>query len=72
MSEPWTIWANCPITRRKSYYLVTDPSDDVVFRNRHLWPCVEFLRSTDVKVYRVLPGDFPGVDATPLWAREQE
>ena len=57
MPQPWIIWTNVPITRRKSYYLVAAPDDTIVFRHRHLWPCVEFLHQSEVKCYQLRPSE---------------
>lgn len=57
--ENWTIWANCPITRRKSFYLITDPEGEVVFRDRHLWPAIEYLAGEGVEVYDIKPSEVP-------------
>lgn len=55
----WTIWTNVPITRRKSFYLIENPAGEVVFRNRHLWPCVEYLGACDIDVYQLRPSEAP-------------
>ena len=52
-----TIWANVPITRRKSFYVVTGAGGVVIYRNRHLWPCVQFLDELGVTEYEIRPSE---------------
>ena len=47
------IWTNVAITRRKSYFIVTDPEGRTVFRDRHFWPCVEWLFIEEIERYMV-------------------
>lgn len=59
ISVPWVLWLNVPITRRKSFHIVTNDRGEVVFRNRHVWPCVEYLESQDVKAYELRASEPP-------------
>lgn len=56
-SSPVVIWANVPITRRKSFYVITGAGGVVIYRNRHLWPCVQFLDLMGVKEYEIRPSE---------------
>lgn len=60
MVTRWAIHTNVSITRRKSFFLVTDPSGEVRFRHRHFWPCVDFLAAEEVRSYNVLPSERDG------------
>lgn len=51
-----TIWTNVPITRRKTFHIITDSDGETIYRNRHFWPCVEFLDSIGVKAYLIRCG----------------
>lgn len=53
----YTIHTNVPITRRKSYFLITNEANEVVFRDRHFWPCIHFLDAIDETEYLMLPGE---------------
>jgi hypothetical protein len=53
----WTIHTNVSITRRKSYFLVTNPAGETVFRDRHFWPCVQWLDVEGVKSYIIIPSE---------------
>ena len=53
----WTIHTNVSITRRKSYFLVTDPKGEVRFRDRHFWPCVAWLDVEGIKSYIIVPSE---------------
>lgn len=55
----WTIWTNVPITRRKSFYLVESPAGEIVWRDRHFWPCVEWLARESIEVYQIRPSEAP-------------
>lgn len=55
MSSQWTIWCNHEITRRKTFFLVCDTDEEVRFRHRFLWPCVEFLDAQGIKRYVLRP-----------------
>ena len=57
MLQRWAIHTNVSITRRKSYFLVTDPQGQTVFRDRHFWPCVQWLDVEGVKSYIVVPSE---------------
>lgn len=58
-SNPVIIWANVPITRRKSFYIVTGTDGATAYRNRHLWPCVEYLESQGVRCYQIRASEPP-------------
>lgn len=53
----WTIYTNVSITRRKSYFMVTDPDGIVCFRHRHFWPCVDFLAAEGQQEYLLRPAE---------------
>lgn len=53
----WTIWTNVSITRRKTYHLVTDPDGRTVWRDRHFWPCVEWLERAGICCYLIRPSE---------------
>ena len=55
--EPWTIHANVQITRRKTFFLVTNPQGETVYRNRWLWPCIDWLDTMEVRAYIIRPGN---------------
>lgn len=56
---PVTIWCNVPITRRKSFYVVTGADGKTAYRNRHFWPCIEWLESQGVKDYQLRASEPP-------------
>lgn len=58
-SLPVIIWMNVQITRRKSFYVVTGTDGKTAYRNRHFWPCVEYLESQDVKRYELRASEPP-------------
>lgn len=60
------IWTNVPITRRKSYYLVTDPDENVLFRHRHFWPCIDFLDAEGVTQYEIAPSEHSGPEVSRI------
>jgi hypothetical protein len=53
----YTIHTNVPITRRKSYFLITSKEGETVFRDRHFWPCIAFLDAMEEVEYILLPGE---------------
>jgi hypothetical protein len=72
--EPHTLWTGVHITRRKHYHLVTDPAGEIVFRHRLFWPCVEFLRDSEIKVFLVRPAELgiEGVDPLSINEKDQK
>lgn len=62
----WVLWTNVSITRRKSYFLVTDPSETTCFRHRHFWPCIQWLAAEDVECYTITPSEYDGPEVSPL------
>ncbi len=62
----WTIWTNVSITRRKSYFLVCDPEENVCFRHRHFWPCVQWLDVEGIECYSIAPSEYDGPEVSPL------
>lgn len=71
-SAAWIVWTNVPITRRKSFYLVQAPNEEVVFRDRHFWPCVEYLRDNGIQAYEVRPSETRKADRVERLALRQE
>lgn len=57
--EPIVIWMNVQITRRKSFYVVTGANGKTAYRNRHFWPCVEWLESQGIKQYELRASEPP-------------
>lgn len=66
LSNSFTITCNVPITRRKSYYMVHMDGDEVVFTDRHLWPCVAFLDTEGITEYQIRPFDYRDGPYSPL------
>lgn len=62
----WTIWTNVSITRRKSYHLVTSPDGETRYRDRHFWPCVEWLAAEGVDRYLIRPSEHDGLPENPF------
>lgn len=56
---PVTIWMNVSITRRKSFYVVTGADGETAYRNRHFWPCVEYLESQGIREYQLRASEPP-------------
>ena len=67
----WTIYTNVPITRRKTFHLVADPTGEVQFKHRHFWPCIEWLDAEGIEAYLIRCGYDPDAKG-PLIARKQE
>lgn len=57
--QPITIWMNVQITRRKSFYVVTGVDGKTAYRNRHFWPCVEWLECQGIKRYQLRASEHP-------------
>ena len=53
----FTIYTNVSITRRKSYFMVCDHDDIVVFKHRHFWPCIEYLDAEAIEEYTIRPAE---------------
>lgn len=62
----WTIYTNVSITRRKSYFLVQDPNDEIQFRHRHFWPCVVWLDAEGIECYTIAPSEYDGPEVRPI------
>lgn len=56
---PVVIWMNVSITRRKSFYVVTGADGKTAYRNRHFWPCVEYLECQGVRRYELRASEPP-------------
>ena len=68
----YTIYCNVPITRRKSFYLVVNEHDVTVFKDRHFWPCIEYLRNEGVEAYEIRPSEpLKGDHVVSLMLREE-
>lgn len=57
--NPVIVWANVSITRRKSFYVVTGADGETAYRNRHFWPCIEYLESQGIKAYEIRASEPP-------------
>jgi hypothetical protein len=55
----YVIWTNVSITRRKSFFMVADPSGEIIWRDRHFWPCADFLDNLGVEEYELRPSEQP-------------
>jgi hypothetical protein len=50
---PYSVWLDVSITRRKSYHLVVDHTDTVVFRAMRFSQIVAWLANMEIKDYRL-------------------
>jgi hypothetical protein len=61
-----------PITRRKRYILVTDESDQVVFRCKYMWQLVAWMDGEGQEVYMIaLEGTGPVLEVNRLSAQQE-
>ncbi len=49
----WTIWLNAPITRRKSYHIVSNPKGEIMFNSMNVTECLQFLEDHDISSWRL-------------------
>jgi hypothetical protein len=62
-----------PITRRKRYILVTDESDQVVFRCKYMWQLVEWMDGEGQEAYMIaLEGTGPVLEVNRLSAQQEQ
>lgn len=55
--KSWLIWVDVSITRRKRYQIVTCPEGVTRFRDRCIWPCIEWLHAEGITRYRLVPSE---------------
>lgn len=69
---PYRIWTNHLFTRRKSFFYVTDTEENIVFRDRWFWPCVEYLDTIDVEAYEIVPSNRQELHVKRVYARTKD
>jgi hypothetical protein len=57
--EPWQIWLDQPITRRKSFHVLTAPDGSIIWRARLLSDLIAHLDILEVDSYKLIPLDSP-------------
>lgn len=52
----WTIYTDVEITRRKRFHLIMDPDGYIVWRDRLIGPCLEWLHNESISCYWIVTG----------------
>lgn len=51
---PFTVWADCRLTRRKRHHIITDEAENVVFRSRWWADIIEWLDGEGITEYTIV------------------
>ena len=52
-ANAYTVWVEAPITRRKSYHLVSNPQGEILFRSMSFTEILQFLDDEDIATWRL-------------------
>lgn len=52
-SNGYTIWLEAPITRRKSYHIVSNQAGEQVYSSMSMTEILQFLDDEDIQVWRI-------------------
>lgn len=52
--QPWRLYVDVEITRRKRYHLVASPEGEIVFRSRIVSEVIGYLVDHEISCYRLV------------------